>query len=70
MRKGKLQALDSSGNKGTVYTLNKMFCPLFGISYRSKGRYKEIFDEEIFLKLTNIQKKRFLLLFLKILLRN
>ena len=58
LRKGKLQALDSSGNKGTVYTLNKMFCPLFGISYRSKGRYKEIFDEEIFLKLTNIQKKK------------
>lgn len=58
LRKTSLQTLNSSGNKGTVYTLNKMFCPLFGISYRSKGRYKEIFDEEVFLELTKMQKRK------------
>lgn len=58
LKKSKLQSLDSSGNKGTIYTLNKMFCPLFGISYRSKGRYIEIFDEETFLKLTQLQQKK------------
>lgn len=58
LRKTVLQTLDSSGNKGTVYTLNKMYCPLFGISYRSKGRYKEIFDKEVFQELTQIQKRK------------
>ncbi|MCM1244094.1 MAG: hypothetical protein NC293_00435 [Roseburia sp.] len=58
LHKTSLQTLDASGNKGTVYTLNRMFCPLFGISYRSKGRYKEIFDEEVFLELTQMQKKK------------
>lgn len=56
LKKTLLQTLDASGNKGTVYTLSKMYCPLFGISYRSKGRYKEIFDKEVFLELTHIQK--------------
>ena len=50
-----LQTLSANGNKGVVYTLNKMYCPLFGISYRSKGRYKVILDENTFLVLTHIQ---------------
>lgn len=58
LKKNELQTLDSTGNKGTIYTLNKMFCPLFGISYRSKGRYREILDEEIFIKLLEIQRKK------------
>jgi hypothetical protein len=58
LKKSKLQTLNPGGNKGTVYTLNKMFCPLFGISYRSKGRYIEILDEDTFLDLTKIQKKK------------
>jgi hypothetical protein len=58
LKKSKLQTLNFSGNKGTVYTLNKMFCPLFGISYRSKGRYIEILDGDTFLELTSIQKKK------------
>lgn len=55
LKKNTLQTLNSNGNKGVVYTLNKMFCPLFGISYRSKGRYKEVLDEKTFLLLTHIQ---------------
>lgn len=58
LKKNELQTLDSTGNKGTIYTLNKMFCPLFGISYRSKGRYREILDEKIFIKLLEIQRKK------------
>lgn len=58
LKKNELQTLDSTGNKGTIYTLNKMFCPLFGISYRSKGRYREILDEKTFLKLLEIQRKK------------
>ena len=58
LKKTMLQTLDNTGNKGTVYTLNKMFCPLFGISYRSKGRYKEVFDKRLFLVLTEIQKRK------------
>lgn len=58
LKKNELQTLDSTGNKGTIYTLNKMFCPLFGISYRSKGRYREIFDEKVFIKLLEIQRKK------------
>lgn len=58
LKKNELQTLDSTGNKGTIYTLNKLFCPLFGISYRSKGRYREVFDEDIFIKLLEIQRKK------------
>lgn len=58
LKKNELQTLDATGNKGTIYTLNKMFCPLFGISYRSKGRYREVFDENAFLKLMEIQKRK------------
>ncbi len=58
LKKNELQTLDSTGNKGTIYTLNKMYCPLFGISYRSKGRYREILDEKTFLKLLEIQRKK------------
>lgn len=58
LKKSELQTLDSSGNKGTIYTLNKMYCPLFGISYRSKGRYREIITEEAFDLLTVIQTKK------------
>lgn len=56
LQKSTLQTINAAGNKGTVYTLNKMYCPLFGISYRSKGRYREILDESTFLLLTHIQK--------------
>jgi len=58
LKKNLYQTLDASGNKGCVYSLNKIFCPLFGISYRTKGRYIEIFDKKNFLELTKIQKKK------------
>lgn len=58
LKKPGLQTIDKTGNKGTIYTLNKMFCPLFGISYRSKGRYKEVFEEKVFEELLKIQKKK------------
>lgn len=58
LKKDELQTLDATGNKGTIYTLNKMFCPLFGISYRSKGRYREVLEEKTFLKLLRIQKRK------------
>lgn len=58
LKKNELQTLDASGNKGAIYTLNKMYCPLFGISYRSKGRYKEIISEDTFTLLTSIQQKK------------
>lgn len=57
LKKSKLQTLGPSGNKGTIYTLNRLFCPLFGISYRSKGRNIEVLDQDTFLVLTKIQKK-------------
>lgn len=58
LKKNELQTLGASGNKGNIYTLNKMYCPLFGISYRSKGRYKEIITEDMFILLTAIQQKK------------
>ena len=60
LKKNKLQTLGPSGSKGTVYTLNRMFCPLFGISYRSKGRSIEVLDKDTFLILTEIQKRNVL----------
>ena len=55
LKKNLLQTLSANGNKGVVYTLNKMYCPLFFFFYRSKGRYKVILDENTFLVLTHIQ---------------
>lgn len=57
LKKSKFQSLET-GNKGNVYTLNKMYCPLFGISYRSKGRYIEILDDKTIRVLTDIQSKK------------
>ena len=54
-KKSTLQTINSTGNKGIIYTLNKIFCPLFGISYRSKGRNRTMIDEKAFFTLTELQ---------------
>lgn len=41
----------SIDSKGELYTLNKVFSPIFDISYRTRGGYNEIFSPEIIVKM-------------------
>lgn len=54
-RKSKLQQTSIGKPKGEVYTLNRIYSPIFQISYRTRGGYIEEYDEAYFEKLLNLQ---------------
>lgn len=46
--KGQKQMISIGRRRGHIYALNKMFAPIFGISYRTRGGYNFVIKTDVF----------------------
>ncbi len=46
--KGQKQMISIGRRRGRIYALNKMFAPIFGISYRTRGGFNFVIRTELF----------------------
>ena len=52
IKKNRLQSLSIGQRKGEIFLLNKIFAPLFNISYRTRGGYNPILTTKRFLEMS------------------
>lgn len=48
IRKSRIQSISIGRRKGRLYYLNRMLCPIFGISYRTRGGYNFVISTQLF----------------------
>ena len=48
IKKSRIQSISIGRRKGSLYYLNRMFCPIFGISYRTRGGYNYVLATDLF----------------------
>ena len=53
IKKKRLQSLSIGQRKGEVFLLNKIFAPLFNISYRTRGGFNPILSQKRFLEMSS-----------------
>ena len=55
VKRPRIQSISIGRRKGSLYYLNRMFCPIFGISYRTRGGFNYVLHSELFEKLLKEQ---------------
>lgn len=55
IKKPRIQSISIGLRKGKLYYLNRMFSPIFGISYRTRGGFNFILSTSLFEQLVNAQ---------------
>lgn len=48
VKRPRIQSISIGRRKGLLYYLNRIFCPIFGISYRTRGGYNFVLSTELF----------------------
>ena len=48
VKKPRIQSISIGKRKGTLYYLNRIFCPIFGISYRTRGGFNYVLPTHLF----------------------
>lgn len=48
VKKPRIQSISIGKRKGSLYYLNRIFCPIFGISYRTRGGYNYVLPTYLF----------------------
>ena len=53
LKKNRLQSISIGQRKGEIFLLNKIFAPLFNISFRTRGGYNPVLTIKKFLEMSN-----------------